>query len=335
MRALLLNVHKELSLQELPMTRPGPGEVLVKIHAAALNHRDLWIQKGMYPGIELPSVLGSDGAGVVVEIGQGVDNKWLNQEVVVYPAHGWPKTQDWPSRDYRVLGMPKNGTMAEYLCIDAANLHPKPAHLSWAQSAACLLAGLTAWRAMMVRGGLQASEQVLITGIGGGVAQMGLQFALHAGAKVYVSSSSSQKIAAAESLGASGGINYKDDNWPEQLKALSGGIDLVLDSSPLADLNRYLRFLNTGARIAYYGATATRDAHLNLGKFFFKQISLLGSTMGSMGDFEDMLRFIDKHKIDVPVDSSFELSDFEQAFARMERGEQMGKIVLINADSRL
>ncbi|MEO0790375.1 MAG: zinc-binding dehydrogenase, partial [Bacteroidota bacterium] len=138
-----------------------------------------------------------------------------------------------------------------------------------------------------------------------------------------------EKIAAAESMGASGGVNYKEDDWPEQLKAMSGGIDVVLDSSPLADLNRYLRFLNTGARIAYYGATATRDAHLNLGKFFFKQISLLGSTMGSMVDFGNMLDFITEHKIDVPVDSTYPMSEFRSAFERMQRGEQMGKIVLL------
>ncbi|MEM8585591.1 MAG: zinc-binding dehydrogenase [Bacteroidota bacterium] len=329
MQALLLNSDKELSIQELPKPSPGQGQALVKIHAAALNHRDLWIQKGLYPGIELPSVLGSDGAGVVEEVGHGVDKSWLGKEVLVYPALGWPSKQDWPSRDYRVLGMPQDGTMAEYLCIDAANLYEKPKHLSYPQAAACSLAGLTAWRALVIRAGLRSGERVLITGIGGGVAQMGLQFAVKAGAQVYVSSSSPKKIAAAESMGAAGGINYKDEDWPEQLKALSGGIDLVLDSSPLADLNRYLRFLNTGGRIAYYGATATREAHLNLGKFFFKQISLLGSTMGSMGDFGDMLDFISEHEIDIPVDSTYPLSDFKAAFERMEKGEQMGKIVLL------
>ncbi|MEL6669043.1 MAG: zinc-binding dehydrogenase [Bacteroidota bacterium] len=329
MRALLLNENKDLSIQEIPTPSPGPGEALVKIKAAALNHRDLWIQKGLYPGIELPSVLGSDGSGTVEQVGEGVDDSWLGREVVVYPANGWTKGQTWPDRNYRVLGMPKNGTMAEYLLIDAHNLYNKPSHLSWPQAAACLLAGLTAWRALMVRGALQAGEHVLITGIGGGVAQLGLQLALQSGAKVYVSSGSPEKIAAAESMGASGGVNYKEDDWPEQLKAMSGGIDVVLDSSPLADLNRYLRFLNTGARIAYYGATATRDAHLNLGKFFFKQISLLGSTMGSMVDFGNMLDFIAEHKIDVPVDSTYPMSEFRSAFERMQRGEQMGKIVLL------
>ena len=328
MQALVLDSDKNLSITEVPTPQPGPGEVLVKIKAAALNHRDIWIQKGMYPGIKLPSILGADGAGEVVELGDGVDNKWLGQEVVIYPAHGWPKGASWPTKAFRVLGMPVDGTFAEYIKIEVENLFPKPSYLSWTDAAAIPLAGLTAWRALMSRGGLQAGEKVLITGIGGGVAQVGLLLAVASGAEVYVSSSQQDKIDDAIQKGAKAGINYREEDWHEQLKEMSGGIDLVMDSSPLDELDRYLKFLNVGGRVAYYGATGHRKATFNLSKFFLRQIGLLGSTMGSLEDFAAMLQFVEDKQLVPPVHKVYPFSEVTTALSDLETGQQRGKLVI-------
>lgn len=328
MQALVLDADKKLSVTTVPTPAPGPGEVLVKVKAAALNHRDIWIQKGLYPGIQLPSILGADGAGEVVKIGPGVEDYWRGKEVVIYPAHGWPKGAPWPDKSFKVLGMPVDGTLAEYIKIEVDNLFLKPDHLSWTEAAALPLAGLTAWRALMSRAKLQPGEKVLITGIGGGVAQLGLILALASGAEVYVSSSKADKLEDALQKGVKGGVNYRDEDWYEQLKKLSGGIDLVMDSSPAEKLDHYLKFLNVGGRVVYYGATANRTTSFNLSKFFLRQIAVLGSTMGSLADFEAMLQFVADHKLVPPVHQVYPFAASATALTDLEKGEQRGKLVV-------
>lgn len=328
MLALVLESDKSLALKEVLRPEPGRGEVLVKIQAAALNHREIWISRGLYPGMKLPSILGADGAGVVASVGPGVDGAWVGESVIAYPATGWPPEAAWPTRDFKVLGMPRDGTIAEYVLLPVENLCRKPDYLSFEEAAALPVAGLTAWRGLTRRGRVYAGQKVLINGIGGGVAQFGLAFALSLGAEVCVTSSQREKIDRAVAMGASGGVLYTEEDWPERLAGLTGGIDVVLDGAPLPDLDRYLKFLNTGGKVVYYGSTGNRNTTLNLSKFFLRQVSLLGTTMGSPQDFVDMLSFMEEHELRPLVDGVFPFTDAIRAFDALRTGGQFGKIVI-------
>ena len=223
------NSPSKIQLLELPQPVCGPGEVLIRIKAAALNHRDEWCRKGLYPNLKDGVILGSDGAGIVVEVGAGVDPSLIGEEVLINPAKNWGINEKAQSKEFEILGMPSQGTLAEFITVPADRIHPKPNQLSWEEAAALPLAGLTAYRALVVKGQVQAGDQVLVTGIGGGVAQFVAQFALALGAKVFVSSSAPEKISQAIAQGASAGFNYTDANWSTQALQQTGGIDLVID----------------------------------------------------------------------------------------------------------
>ena len=205
MKALVLNEiggPEKLAIADVPTPEPAAGEVRVAIKRAALNRRDVWITVGKYPRVELPSIGGSDGAGVVDAVGDGVDAGLIGKEVVIYPARNWGDDPRCGGADFRVLGMPDQGTFAEAICVPASDIAAKPEHLTFEQAAALPLAGLTAWRALVTHGEVQAGHKVLVTGIGGGVATFALLWAKHHGAEVYVTSGSEEKLAAAKALGA-------------------------------------------------------------------------------------------------------------------------------------
>ena len=185
MRAIVLTAvgdSDNLKLEQRPDLRPAPGEAIVRLHAAALNRRDVWIRKGQYAGIKIPIILGSDGAGEVVEVGERVDRAWIGQHVVIDPSLKWGPDERAQDNAFNILGLPRDGTYAEMVAVPAGNLHPKPAHLSWEEAAAVPLASVTAYRALVTRARLQPGETVLVTGIGGGVATCALQIAKHLGA---------------------------------------------------------------------------------------------------------------------------------------------------------
>ena len=198
MKAIVLQRSLESKIQLVQIPKPvcQPNEVLLRIKAAALNHRDEWCRKGLYPNIQDGIVLGSDGAGIVEEVGTEIDRELLGQEVMLNPALHWGDNERAQGKNFEIIGMPRNGTFAEYVAVPADRIFPKPSHLSWEEAAALPLAGLTAYRAVAVQGKLKAGEQVLVTGIGGGVAQFAAQFVLALGAKLFVSSSSPEKRAA-------------------------------------------------------------------------------------------------------------------------------------------
>ena len=292
MKALVLQEDKSLILttQEKPV--PGPSEVVVAVKASALNHREIWIQKGLYPGMKLPCILGADGAGTIVDLGAEVSADWQDKEVIIYPAYDWGDEEQAPTRQFRVLGMPDPGTIAEYIKLPVSSLVEKPTYLSWEESAAIPVAGLTAWRALVRHGRIAPGSKVLITGIGGGVAQAGLTLAKAFGAEIYVTSSSINKIAKAKELGATAGVNYKDADWHLQLKALSGGIDIVLDSSPSPVLDDYYKFMSYGGRIVTYGSTGSPKTTISISKFFLRHIQFIGTAMGSPLEFQEWLSSI-------------------------------------------
>lgn len=318
MKALVLNaLHQPLSYEEVPNPTPAKDEGVVTLHSAALNHRDLFITQGLYSGIKFPCIFGSDGAG-----------EWRSKRVVLYPALQWGDHPDFQGKNFRVLGMPDDGTFAAQIRLPKANIFPMPEHLSWEQAAALPLAGLTAWRALFTRCRLKKGEKVLIAGIGGGVALMAMQLALAAGAEIFVTSSSIEKINKAINLGAKGGANYTEEGWDKRLKQETGGFDIIIDSAAGDGFAAFPALCNPGARIGVYGGSLGKINGLSMQPVFWKQISILGSTMGSPREFKAMLAFVARNEIVPIVDSVFPLSEGNKAFEKMEKGEQFGKIVL-------
>ncbi|MBD1396879.1 zinc-binding dehydrogenase [Pontibacter sp. JH31] len=329
MKAIYLEaVNSPFVLIEKDKPTAGPGEAIVQVKAAALNHRDVWIQYGRYFTKDYPAILGSDGAGVVTEVGEGVDQSWLEQEVVIDPSTDWGDNPHAHSNAYKVLGMPQDGTFAEYVKVLASNLHRKPAHLSFEEAAALPLAGVTAYRTMFTKCGLKAGERVLITGAGGGVALFAVQFAVAAGAEVWVTSGSDDKIEKAKALGATGGINYKQENWGKTLKALVGGFDVSIDGAAGEGFVQLVKLAKPGGRIGIYGGTTGMIGQINPAELFWKQLAIHGSTMGTNQDFADMMAFVEKTQVKPVVDIVFPLAEIEQAMRYMEAGKQFGKIVV-------
>lgn len=332
MKAVLLDRlggPDQLRISTVADPEPSAGQVRVRLHAAALNRRDVWITLGQYPSIRLPCILGSDGAGVIDQVGATVSTQDLGQEVMIYPAYDWGDNPRFPSPTFRVLGMPDPGTFADYLCVPASHVVAKPTHLSWEQAAAIPLAGLTAWRALMTQGAAQPGETVLITGIGGGVAGFALKWAVALGARAFVTSGSDAKLEEAKRMGAAGGVNYRADDWPKRLAALTGGVDVVVDGTGGPAFSGCFAVLRPGGRLVVYGATAGNPpAGLEMAKLFFRQAYIVGSTMGSPAEFAAMLRFVEAHRIEPVVDGVFALEEAVAAHQRLLAADQMGKIVL-------
>jgi len=318
-----------LRLDEVPDPVPGAGEVVVRLKAAALNHRDVWIRLGQYAGIKVPIILGSDGAGEVAAVGAGVDGALVGRAVVIDPSLDWGPDERAQGRTYRILGLPDDGTYAQRVKVPAANVHAKPAHLSFEEAAALPLAGVTAYRAVVTRARVQTGETVVITGIGGGVSSFALQIARSLGARVFVTSGSDEKLARARESGAQGGVNHRSGDWVKALAALTGGgPDVVIDSVGGETFNRALELARPGGRIVTYGATSGAVPALEVRRIFWKQLNVLGSTMGTARDFADMLALYERRALRPVLDRTFALADAPAAHQRMERGEQSGKIVL-------
>ena len=326
--AVLTAVNQPLVLQESPDLVAGPGQAVVRLKAAALNHRDLWTQLGLYPNIKLPITLGSDGAGTVLSVGSETDRAWVDREVIINPSLDWGDDPRAQGPKFRIVGLPDHGTFAEQLLIPVANLAPKPAHLSWEEAAALPLAGLTAWRALFTRARLQTGERVLITGVGGGAALFALQFALAAGAQVWVTSGSAEKIERAKTLGAAGGVSYREVAWAQTLEQQAGRFEVIVDSAGGEGFARLIDLAAPGGRIVFFGATTGNPPGLDMRKCFFRQINLLGTTMGSPADFAGMTRLVEARKIVPLVDRVFPLAAADAALRHLEAGAQCGKIVL-------
>ena len=329
MKSLVLTELKTpLQLEERPDLEPGDGEVVVQLKAAALNRRDYWITQGLYPGIEPPVTLGSDGAGVISKIGSGVEGISNGDEVLINPGWNWGEDESAQASRFQILGVPRDGTFATEVLVPADAVHARPRHLNWHEAAALPLAGVTAFRAVFSQGQLQAGENVLVTGIGGGVATFALQFAKAAGATVFVTSSSATKIERACELGATAGFDYTDDGWAKRLQKEHGPMNLIIDSAGGDGYAGLIDVAAPGGRIVNYGATAGPPKKFDLMKVFWKQLRVLGSTMGSPRDFAAMLEFVQSKQLRPVLDESFPLERGNEALARMRDCEQFGKIVL-------
>jgi NADPH:quinone reductase-like Zn-dependent oxidoreductase len=331
MKAIVLRTlggPEVLRLEEVPLGPPAEGEVLVRLRAAALNHRDVWIRTGRYAGIRLPVILGSDGAGEVVETADNVDSSWRGRAVVIDPALNWGTDERAQGSAFQILGLPRDGTYAEFVKVPVHHVHEKPEHLSFEEAAAIPLASVTAYRALIVRAQIKAGETIVITGIGGGVATCALRIATHLGARVYVTSGSDAKLEAARANGAAGGVNHRNSDWPKAAIALIGGRpDVVLDGAGGDTFNNALDLVAPGGRVVSYGATLGPVHQLEVRRIFWKQLNVLGSTMGTPRDFAAMLRLYEDGLRPI-IDSVFPLEQASEAHRRMEQGEQFGKIVL-------
>lgn len=329
MRAVYFKSREE-PLMVLPLKKPRPvkDQVLVRLHSAALNHRDLWLIREQTQQFPDGIILGSDGAGIIEDVGEDADPMLVGSEVLINPSINWGNNPFVQGDSFKILGFPDHGTFSDYITISKNQVFEKPEHLSFDESAAVPLSALTAYRALFSKARLRAGEKVLITGIGGGAALWLLQFAVAYKARVFVTSGSDDKISRAKALGAVQGFNYKNEDWAQQAARESGGFDIIIDSAGGKDFNKLLDLALPGGRIVNFGRTAGNISDLATRTLYWKQISIFGSTMGTRDEFLSMLDFIESRKLKPVIDKVFSLEEISDAFNRMEDSSQFGKIVL-------
>jgi NADPH:quinone reductase-like Zn-dependent oxidoreductase len=308
-----------LRYEEVPDPEPGPGEVLVELRASSLNHLDVWVRKGL-PSVPKPHILGADGAGVVAAVGEGVDGFSDGDRVVLNPGieHGAVIT---------VLGEHTDGTHCERIAVPATNVHRLDDALSFEQAAAFPLVFETAYRMLVTKACLQPDEWVLIWGIGGGVATAAFELARALGARTLVTSGSDEKLERAREWGADVCVNHGSGDVVAAAKEL-GGADLVVETVGEATWARSLASVKPGGRVVVCGATSGPNPPAQLHRFWWKQLTVYGSTMGTREDFAGAYELIRSGRARVHVDSVLPLAEIRAAHERLEAGKQLGKIVL-------
>ena len=320
-----------LRFEDVPEPEPGPGETVVRLHAAALNRRDVFATRGQYPGARpeaLPVILGSDGSGEVVARGDSAGGPDEGTEVVINPALYWGDDPRKPGKEYRILGLPDDGTFAEFVKVPAESVFPKPSHLSHEEAAALPLGALTAYRALVTRGELKEGETVLVPGVGSGVATFVVQIAAALGARVFVTSSSDEKLDKAKEFGAEGGVNYNSDDWSKELRGMTGGVDLSVDLVGGEAFNALVSLAKPGSRIVAVGATAGPTPKAMTIRIALKHLDVLGTAMGTNEEFGAMLDLFAEHGLRSTINETFSLEETAAAMQHMEEGKGMGKIVL-------
>jgi NADPH:quinone reductase-like Zn-dependent oxidoreductase len=312
-----------LQLEEVPDPVAGAGEVLVRIRASALNHLDVWIRKGL-PSVPKPRILGADGAGIVESLGEGVTGFVPGQEVVLNPG------VEAPDGSIHVIGEHGDGTNAELIAVPATNVYPIPGGLSFEEAAAFPLVFETAYRMLVTRAHLQEGEWVLLWGIGSGVSTAGLAIAKALGASTIVTSSSDDKLARARELGADATVNHATGDVKAAVREATGGhgADVVVEHVGEATWRTSLDVAARDGRIAVCGATTGPNPPAALHRIWWKQLTILGSTMGTKADFEGAYELIASGRARPVVDEVLPLAEIRAAHERLEAGEQLGKIVL-------
>jgi len=308
--------------------RPVKDQVLVRLHNAALNHRDVWTWREQLVPPSGAVILGSDGSGVIEDVGEDADPLLIGMEVIMNPSLEWGTNPFVQGNSFKILGYPDNGTFSDYMVISKKYVFEKPEHLDFSDSAAIPLSGLTAYRALFSKARLRAKEKVLITGVGGGAALWALQFAVAYQGRVYVTSGSEEKLEKAKALGAIGGFNYRDNEWSTKALKESGGFDIIIDSAGGNEFPKLLDLALPGGRIVNFGRTAGNISELSARTLYWKQLSILGTTMGTRDEFLSMLDFVESRKMKPVIDKVFPLEEISQALNRMEQGDQFGKIIL-------
>ncbi|UOR11033.1 zinc-binding dehydrogenase [Halobacillus amylolyticus] len=313
---------KGLSYQDIDEPTVENGMVKVKLKTAGMNRRDIAVTS-RHKTNQPPLILGSDGAGVVEEVGQNVQGLTKGDEVIINPGLGWKHNSDAPPEGFDILGLPDHGTFGEYISVPADNIAPKPEHLSWEEAGILPLAALTAYRVLFTRGKVTQGDTIMLPGIGSGVLTFALKFAKAVGARVIVTSRNDEKLAKAKELGADVAIPTQSD-WKEELK--NEKVDLLIESVGRATFDKSLSIIRRGGTIVTFGATTEDEVTIDIRKFFYGQYNLLGSTMGSGEEFADMLSFIEKNKIKPELDRMFNLSQYKEAFEYLRDTKNFGKI---------
>jgi zinc-binding alcohol dehydrogenase/oxidoreductase len=310
-----------LQYEDVPDPEPGAGEVLIRLRAASLNHLDIWVRRGL-PSVPKPRILGADGAGVVEALGAGVDGLSVGDRVVINPGleHGARIT---------VVGEHTDGTNCELIAMPAEQVFPLDEGLSFEVAAAFPLVFETAYRMLVTRAQLRDGEWVLIWGIGGGVASAALEVARALGARTIVTSSSDAKLEQARDWGADVTVNHADGDVVTAVRqAAGGGADVVVETVGEATWARSLAAVAPRGRVVVCGATSGPNPPAQLHRFWWKQLDVLGSTMGTRDDFLGAYDLVRSGRVRVHVDRVFPLSEIRAAHERLEAGEQLGKIVL-------
>jgi len=340
MKALYFDKHGELDVVkygDVPDPKPGLGEVLIRVHACALNFLDIWVRRG-WPGLklEMPHWCGADVAGEIAELGENVSDWQVGQRVVVDPGVNLVEDEytrrgeDSVSPGYHILGEHRRGGAAEYLTVPASNLAVIPDNIDYPEAAAPLLVGLTAWRMLMHQARLRAGESVLVVGAGGGVNSMAIQMARLAGATVYVVAGNPEKSERAQQLGADVVLDRSQVDWGKEIFKLTSrrGVDVVVDNVGQATITKSMQAVARGGRIVIVGNTSGPQAEIDIRFIFGKQISLIGSTMGSHQDFRDVIDLLWAGKIKPVIHRVMPLSEGCDAYKMMEEGRHFGKILL-------
>ena len=331
MKAAILRAHGEadqIALGDWPDPSAGPGEVLIEIRAASLNRRDWWIMRNAERDAA-PCILGSDCAGVVRTVGDGVTRWSPGDEVLLYPGFRWGDREDAFAEDFEILGVPYQGVFAELIAVPEECVFAKPAHLSFAEAACVGIAGLTTWRGLVTRGGLTEGSKELVTGAGAGTGTFAIQIATALGAHVYITTSSEVKLAQCRELGALDGVDWRDPAWPDRIRALTGGgADLALDSAGGDQWAPILRAIRPGGTLVNFGDTAGDLSTIPVAAVYWEQRSIHGSTMGSPREFADLLEHVARDPWRPVIDSTFPLARTDDAFRRLDDPARFGKIVL-------
>lgn len=340
MKAAVLRHHggrDAIQLEDVPTPEPGYGEVRVKVQACALNWLDVGVRQGPKFGeIPLPLIGGGDIAGTVDKLGEGVSRWKVGDEVLIYPLitcgvcefcrRGEPTT----CPEHQIIGEHVNGGLAEYTIAPAANLLPKPARLSSVEAAALPVVAMTAWHMLITVGQLRPGEIALILGAGGGVASIGIQIARHAGARVFATTSTPEKIARAHELGAVEVFNYRSEDWVERVMEVTGGrgVDLVQDNVGAVTWPDSLRALARNGRLVPCGSHSGTRFELDIAQIYHRQLQIRGSNGGTIHDLMQALRLVEKGHVIPVIDTVLPLDDIHAGHQILEEGDHFGKVVI-------
>lgn len=341
MKALAFHEHgglDRLKYQDVADPKIGAGDVLVRVKAAALNHLDLFVREGI-PGLKLPLPFwtGCDIAGEIAEVGGSVSGVAVGERVVVNPnlecgrCEYCQKGQHSLCVSYGILGEHTHGGLAEYVKVDGRKVLKLPEAVRFEDAAAFVLVNMTAWRMLVSQARLRAGEDLLIIGVGGGVSSTGVQIGKLCGARVWVTSSSDEKLERARALGADECINYAKEDWVKTIAQKTGrrGVDVVLENVGAATWPGAIRALGKGGRLVTCGGTSGPICETDVRQVFWKQISIIGSTMSTNAEFAEVMGQFFRSRLKAIVDSVMPLGDGVAAQQRLAEGKQFGKIVLI------
>jgi NADPH:quinone reductase-like Zn-dependent oxidoreductase len=339
MRAAIFHEHggpEVVRIEQVARPRPGPGEVLVQVRACAMNHLDLWVRRGIPIETTMPHIGGCDIAGVIAEAGEGVDAARVGERVVINPSlwcghcRDCLRAEESQCATYRIFGEHTNGGFTEFVAIAADHVYAIPETLSFEEAAAIPVSYMTAWRALR-RAALAPGEDVLVIGASGGTALAAVQIARMIGARVFAVTRGAEKAARIKELGADVVYDRGEVDWAKELYRETGkqGVDVVVENVGTPTWNSSVRSLARGGRLVTYGGTGGPRVELDVRVMFWKQLSVIGTTMASKKEFEDLLRVVFAGRVRPIVDSVMPLDAAREAHERLEAGGQLGKIVLV------